>query len=245
MIPTIKIFKTAELLADAFAKELKEKIDRYAQNNEIFNIALSGGNTPIIIYNVICKKYKEKIKWKFVHFYWSDERCVSPVDKESNFGMTFKYLLSNLKIDAKQIHRIRGEENPEKEVQRYSEEIRENVKTINGIPSFDLIMLGMGTDGHVASIFPDSKSLIISENICEATVHPVTKQKRITMTGNLLNNAKEINFIITGENKSEIVYKILVKPDESKKFPALYIHPFNGELIWLLDEEAARLLNED
>jgi 6-phosphogluconolactonase len=242
MEPKIRIFKSKEILAETFVKELIKNINKYSRQNKIFNIALSGGNTPEIIYSTICDKFRDKINWDIVHFYWSDERCVSPLDPESNFGMVFQCLLDNIKIDDTHIHRIRGEENPESEAFRYSQEIKANVRRINNAPEFDLIMLGLGTDGHTASIFPDQMQLLNSGHICDVSVHPVSKQKRITLTGKVLNNSSSVSFIVTGEEKSEIVFKIIKKTDDSLIFPASHINPLKGKLEWWLDDEASRLI---
>ena len=174
--------------------------------------------------------------------FWGDERCVPPDNSESNFGMTKKYLLNFIDIPEKNVHRIYGENNPETEMIRYSEEIKKIVPSKNGFPDFNLIILGLGEDGHTASIFPDQMQVLDSYKICEVTIHPQTSQKRITLTGKAINNSERIVFLITGIGKEEIVKKVI---EERKKiFPAEFINPVSGKLQYFIDSNAASLLNK-
>jgi 6-phosphogluconolactonase len=157
--------------------------------------------------------------------------------------MAKKLLLDNIDIPESNIHRIKGEEEPGHEALRYSDEIISNVPFENGLPSLDLVMLGLGEDGHTASIFPNQIQLINSDKICDVSVNPYTNQKRITLTGTIINNAKTILFIVSGSKKKEIVYKILNKSDGYKVLPASNINPVFGETQWMLDADAAALLN--
>jgi len=234
----LKIFSTKSELALYFCDELVELV---SQNDKIF-LCLSGGSTPEIIFQTLSKKYREKIDWAKVHLFWGDERCVPPDSDESNYGMTKKYLLKFIDIPENNVHRIEGENNPEAEKRRYSEEIKNIVPLKNRFPGFDLVMLGLGEDGHTASIFPDQIQVMNSENICEVAIHPSTGQKRITLTGNVINNAKELIFLVTGESKSEIIKKVI---EERKKiFPAEFINPVCGKLQYYMDSKAASLLNK-
>jgi 6-phosphogluconolactonase len=156
--------------------------------------------------------------------------------------MTQKVLLGKIKIPEGNIHRIRGEDDPEKEAQRYSEEIKNFTTKRNGIPFFDIIFLGLGEDGHTASVFPGNEKLFRSDSICVATIHPATGNKRITFTGRVINNARQIIFVVTGRNKAEIVRKIIDRKDIEKHFPASYVIPVDGSIVWYLDEPAGSLL---
>lgn len=232
----INIYRDKHELAIAFCEELL----KLRKNQEQFNIALSGGSTPKIIFEELSKNYKDKFDWNEIHFYWGDERCVPPDDTESNYGMTKKYLLDHINIPRENIHRIKGENDPVIEAERYSDEIKILVNSKNGLPNFDLVMLGLGEDGHTASIFPDQMNLLHSEKICEVATHPSTGQKRITLTGKVINNSRAVTFLVTGERKSETLNKVLKGKDE--RLPATYIQPFNGSLKYFVDESAARLL---
>ncbi len=207
-------------------------------------LALSGGSTPKIIFQTLAEMYKEKINWSKIHLFWGDERCVPPESDESNYGMTKKYLLDYIDIPKKNVHPVDGNNIPEEETVRYSDEIKNIVRVKNGFPKFDLVILGIGEDGHTASIFPDQMSLLNSEKICEVAVHPGSGQKRITLTGKVINNAEEIIFLITGESKANIVKELFSKDEiKVKKYPAANISPGNGTLEFFMDENAAKLLN--
>jgi len=206
------------------------------------SIVLSGGSTPELIYSVIGDHFSKSIKWENVHFFWGDERCVPPDNPESNFGMTHRSLLKKIKIPASNLHRIRGENDPVKEAFRYSREIDEHTRKREGLPLFDLIILGLGEDGHTASIFPSDATVMESERICEVVSHPLSMQKRITLTGRIINNAYKVTFIVTGRKKAEIVKKIINKCPSVQNLPAFRIVPVYGALSWFLDKGAASLL---
>ncbi|MEO8232203.1 MAG: 6-phosphogluconolactonase [Ignavibacteriota bacterium] len=234
-----KIFSSLDELSEYFSNYLSNQVDL---SNDKFNLVLSGGSTPKYIFQYLASYFKEKIDWNKINIFWGDERCVPPDNLESNFKMADESLLSKINIPEKNIFRIKGEEKPEKEAERYSKVIEQNIPLKNSKPRFDLIMLGLGEDGHTASIFPDQLSLLEEENICSVSVHPVTKQNRITLTGKVINNAKNIVFIATGKNKGKIVSEILNNKNHNKKYPADFIKTINGNMIWLLDESATSLL---
>ena len=236
----IKIFSTKTETVEKFAEYLVELIGKSTSKKKEFYLALSGGSTPQRLFKELKKNYSESIDWQYVHIFWGDERCVSSTDPESNYGMTNKLLLSYLKIPEENIHRIKGEETPEKEARRYSGEIMMNVATKNKLPKFDLIILGIGADGHTASIFPNQIELLNSENYCEVAVHPKTKQKRITITGNVINNANEVVFLVTGKEKAEVISEIINREGECNNYPSSYIQPSWGALTWHLDKAAAK-----
>ncbi len=213
-----------------------------AKINKTFTIALSGGSTPEILFNILSSDYAGSVPWHLVHVFWSDERCVAPDDPESNYGMARRTLLSKIEIPDINIHRIKGEDNPEEEALRYSDEISHFTRSWNGRPVFDLILLGLGEDGHTASIFPGHPELLESGKTCEVTYHPVTFQKRITLTGKVINNADAITFLVTGRKKEVVVEKMFKKDPHSLNYPAAFIVPVNGRLSWYIDSEAGGLL---
>ncbi|MBK8551208.1 MAG: 6-phosphogluconolactonase [Ignavibacteria bacterium] len=202
------------------------------------NIALSGGNTPKLLFEVLAENYRNEIDWRSVNFYWVDERCVRPDDSESNFGMTEKYLLNKIEIPVENVHRVSGENEPEEEAIRYSQVLKENLTIENNFPRFDLTLLGMGDDGHTASIFPDQMEILDSNEICAVAVHPVSGQKRITLTGRVINNSDRVYFLVTGKSKSDIIKIIFEEKNGYLNFPAAHIELTNGELNWYLDKEA-------
>ncbi|MEJ2492808.1 MAG: 6-phosphogluconolactonase [Ignavibacteriaceae bacterium] len=258
---SILIFKDADELAKAFCSELEKIITSY--NNHGFNIALSGGSTPLKIFKILSSEYKDKIDWKIVRIFWGDERCVPPESNESNYGTAKKLLIDKINIPGENIFRVKGENDPVGEAIRYSEIIKANIKTENNFPvgeairyseiikaniktennfpAFDLTMLGVGEDGHTASIFPNQLHLLNSVRICETALHPETKQNRITITGKVINNSKRIFILVNGKNKAEIIKRIM-EDKNSGTLPAQNIEAKNGTLNWYLDQNAAQLL---
>lgn len=235
----IRIYNNPIEVAEKFAEYLSELIS--AKNGPV-HIALSGGSTPKLLFSHLSTNYK-KIDWNQVHLYWGDERCVPPTDKESNYKMTTETLLSHIHIPSANIHRVLGENDPETEALRYSEEIKKTVPDANGLPRFDLVMLGMGDDGHTASIFPHQIELLESDKICAIGTNPQSGQKRVTITGKVINNAACVVFLVTGSSKTEKVFEVHKKEKDYKKYPASYINPSNGNLIWFMDKDAARLIS--
>jgi 6-phosphogluconolactonase len=228
----MNISKTPEVQADNFVRQLIIWLGETSQTT--FHLVLSGGKTPSHLFSILAGKYKDKIPWQKIHFWWGDERMVPASDPESNFGNAYRLLFSRIELSENQIHRINGEADPKKEVERYGSEVRSLVPAFEGWPSFDLIMLGLGEDGHTASIFPDQLKLLNSDQITGIALHPTTGRQRITLTGKVLNNAKRVAFLITGESKSRIYNEIIHNTDNSIVYPASHINPL-GELHWFIN----------
>jgi 6-phosphogluconolactonase len=240
---TIKISESQYELAAGLAGEISELINRAAFRKTPLTIALSGGGTPRLLFELLGERYSERTDWNYVHFFWGDERCVAPDDPESNYGMTKSVFLDKINIPASNIHRIRGESVPDREAVRYSGEIRRFTRPVNNLPEFDVILLGLGEDGHTASIFPKNRELLFSDRICEVAVHPLTGQKRVTITGPVINNAGSIYFLVTGAAKAEVVADVIEKPGEVS-YPAASVAPVHGIIKWYLDLDAASMLNQ-
>jgi len=238
----VKIFDTPEKLAESFAKEFSDRLKVDSRKKDKINVALSGGSTPKLFFQILADKYKDKINWRKINLFWADERCEPPENPESNYGMTKDFLLDYIPIPAKNIHRVRGEDEPEKEAIRYSREISDNVNFKNEFPQFDIILLGIGEDGHTASIFPNQIQLMESPKICGVSVHPASGQKRITLTGRVINNASYIAFLVTGKGKAKVVSQNLNSSVESNNYPVAKIAPVDGILEWYLDKDAAGYL---
>jgi 6-phosphogluconolactonase len=238
MGPVTGIFRNTEELSHYFAEILELKVGQTLPGR-YFSIALSGGSTPKKVFEYISKEFKGRVDWDKLLIFWGDERCVGPGNAESNFRMAKESLLDHVPIPAEQVFRIKGEDEPAGEALRYEGLVRKNIQLANGIPQFDMVMLGLGDDGHTASIFPGNLHLFHTDRLFDTAFHPVTRQKRITVTGKVINNAKMVIFLVTGESKSERAATIIGKREGWEKFPAAYIQPGNGELIWLLDEAAA------
>lgn len=236
----LHIFKTPEEVANEFADQMINWIQQYSGKS--FHLAFSGGKTPDLLFSVLAEKYGDSELWQKVHFWWVDERMVTPEHPESNFGVAQQLLFRKVNIPEQNIHRIKGENDPEQEALSYSRQIRENLPHESNWPVFDLILLGMGDDGHTASIFPDQMNLLNSVQICEVAVHPQSGQKRVTLTGKVINNARKICFLVTGENKAQRLYEIFSDPGKAAFLPAAHIHPESGNLIWVMDVIASKLL---
>ncbi|MCX6259588.1 MAG: 6-phosphogluconolactonase [Bacteroidia bacterium] len=238
----IKIFPTPQSLAESLALDLVNKIREADTRDYPFAIALSGGNTPKLLFSILGDQFANFAKWNKVHFFWVDERCVPPDDSESNFAMTNEVFLSRIDIPQENIHRIKGEDDPVKEAERYSKEISNFTVQRAGLPFFNVILLGLGEDGHTASVFPGNERLFLSDKICITAVYPSTGQKRITITGKVINNSANIIFLVTGKNKAMIVNNIVRQRDNNKQFPASYVKNADGRIFWYLDEAAGLLL---
>lgn len=237
----IQISKSVDELSEQFAQLLIVKVNK---SKDDFNIALSGGSTPKNIFEYLAAHHQNTIAWQKVNFFWGDERCVPASDSESNYKMAYQSLLSRLQIPDLNIFRIKGENDPQNEESEYSEIVKKQLPQIDNIPKFDLVMLGLGEDGHTASIFPNQKSLLEAEKIYATAVHPETGQKRITLTGRVINNASTIVFIVTGNNKAKVVSEIINQKENYKYYPASSIKSQRGELYWLLDESAASQIKQ-
>jgi len=242
--PGIHIFPSIEKLAEFFAGSISQSIAEISGSRP-FYLALSGGTTPREIFRFLSENYKEKIEWPKVMIFWGDERCVSPFSDESNYRMAYETLIKKIDIPAGNIFRIEAEKDPEKEAERYSEIVENLLPHEMGKPRFDLFMLGLGEEGHTASIFPGNIHLFNSEKLFEVSQHPSTGQKRITATGRLINNARRVCFLVTGENKAEKVAQIIQRKPGWQDLPASLVNPTDGRLFWLLDDTASRMLIKD
>ncbi len=233
----VRIFDDPKEVVKALAKEIYNLTISSKQPR--INIALSGGNSPALLFSKMAKKYNESISWERIHFWWGDERCVPPENKDSNFKMANDLLFSKVQVPEENIHRIKGENNPDEEAERYTREIEENLNYRGNNPVFDLVILGLGEDGHTASIFPDQVELFEEERICAVSQHPITGQNRITLTGRVLNNASRVFFLVVGTKKAQRLSEIMNDDEAAKLLPAYYISPNVGKLIWFVDKAAA------
>ncbi len=226
--------KNPEELAETFALQLINWVSE--SKSDTYHLALSGGKTPSLLFSLLAGKYVTAVCWEKIHFWWGDERMVEPNNLESNFGAVNKFLFSKINLNQNQIHRIKGEADPTKEAKRYGLQINSWIPINNDWPEFDLIMLGLGDDGHTASIFPDQMLLLESAEVTGIATHPLTGQQRITLTGKVLNNAKKVAFMISGESKAGIFNEIIQDSGNALKYPATFIRPLFGELHWFGDE---------
>ncbi len=232
-------FKDKKALALSFCERLHKSIGSV----EDFHLALSGGSTPRIIFETLASKYHKTLAWDKLHIYWGDERCVPPEHAESNYKMAIDTFLTKVEIPKNQIHRMKGEVFPDVEAERYGGLLKDRLPQKSQLPEFDLIMLGLGDDGHTVSIFPHQIDLWDTPKTCVVAEHPVTGQQRISLTGQVINNAKEVCFLVTGRGKAKIVRELLESDENKMVYPASLVNPTSGKLLWYLDETAASELS--
>ncbi|MGC6248740.1 6-phosphogluconolactonase [Bisgaard Taxon 45] len=224
------------------AQQAVEKIAQafltYSLEGRPVHISLSGGSTPKLLFKTLAQApYNTEIQWQNLHFWWGDDRMVPPTDPESNYGEVQKLLFDHIQIPAQNIHRIHGEEPVEKELKRFEQELSAVVPE----QVFDWIILGMGTDGHTASLFPHQTDFE-DPNLAVIAKHPETGQIRISKTAKLIEQAKRVTYLVTGGSKAEILKEIQTIPAEQLPYPAAKIQAKHGVTEWYLDKDAAKLL---
>ncbi|HOT13584.1 MAG TPA: 6-phosphogluconolactonase [Bacteroidales bacterium] len=231
MGPTITTLRNTFEIASYIAHKLDKKLD--AKKSTI-NIAISGGNTPKEIFKHWSSHFKNEINWRNISFYWVDERCVPSSSSESNYGEAKRLFFDKVLTTQDNVFPIVGDNKPHEEVFILNSLVQSKLPQKNNLPVFDLILLGMGTDGHTASIFPGQLELFNLDEAYTTSVNPHTGQKRITLTGKTINNANEVCFIITGSDKKLIIDEIINKKGNWQSYPASFI--INDNLEWIIEE---------
>ncbi|MDB9822597.1 6-phosphogluconolactonase [Deltaproteobacteria bacterium] len=212
-------------------------------NKGHFVTAISGGISPGYMHRLLAEdSYLSKIPWSKTHIFWVDERCVPENDTASNYGEARRDFLDIVPIPSDQIHNMPVEVSPEEGAQSYQQELIKFFRLKRGeLPVFDLIFMGIGPDGHTASLFPGNRALEENKRLILSVKGGDPRVHRLTMTFPVLNNARKTAFLVSGNSKSEILWKVLKQ--RQKGLPAQMIKPVKGELIWLIDREAASLLD--
>jgi 6-phosphogluconolactonase len=240
---SVLVFASADELAAFFTDKLIKAMASL-KAGQYFSLLLSGGSTPRMVYEYLSRN-QNSIPWQRLQLFWGDERCVPPDQDESNYKMVKNSLLDHVPIPSDNIFRIKGESDPQTEAVRYAETLSNRVPSKNGLPCFDLVMLGLGDDGHTASLFPNDTKNLFSEGLFEVAAHPESGQRRVTATLQLINNARTIVFLVTGKSKAGMLARILGKGGENypasmwENYPAALVEAKNGEVIWLVDQDAA------
>jgi 6-phosphogluconolactonase len=241
---------THEMLICADAAELaQESARRFAELAEVstndagrFTVALSGGSTPKAMFQILAEKpFADSLPWRSIYFFWGDERCVPPEHADSNFRMANETLLSKVPIPRENIFRILAEdEDHESAAAGYSETLRKFFA--DEWPHFDLVFLGMGADGHTASLFPGTTALRVNDRIAVDNYVEKLQSWRITLTAASINRARNIIFLVAGEDKAPALNEVISGPRNPELYPSQLIEPSHGALLWMLDEAAASLL---
>ena len=228
-------------LATATATQIAQDIIRAIEERGNCCIALSGGQTPRPVYHNLSKAaFGASIDWSKVQIFFVDERMVPPSDPASNFGMVQQELLSHIKIPTQNVHRIQGELDAMQAGEMYDKELR--IAFPNAVPQFDLILLGVGEEGHTASLFPGSAALHETERYAVANFVAVQNAWRVTLTLPVINNARKIIFLVSGIAKSQIISALSHAKTGEQILPATMVQPTAGTTQWMLDTEAASLL---
>jgi 6-phosphogluconolactonase len=241
----LKICEDPAALALAAAEEIAGSAEAAIASQGRFTIALSGGSTPRPIYRLLAEEpYRDRILWDRVYVFWGDERHVAPDHPDSNFGMAHDELLSKVPLPADNIHRVRAEKpDAERAAREYEWTLRSAFNLDEGqVPRFDLALMGLGPDGHTASLFPGSDALRERARLVVAPWVSEQSAFRITMTLPVFNHAACALFVVSGEEKAEALRSVLEGDLQPDRFPAQGVRPHDGRLVWFADRAAARLL---
>ena len=237
---SIAIYPDTETLSQEAAQYIVRVAQEAIASHRRFTIALSGGSTPKKLYALLAEEpYRSQIDWSLVDIFWSDERCVPPSDSESNYLMAQQVLLSKIPIPANQVHRMPADQSDRDAASyAYTLEMQQTIGS-ESVPSFDLIQLGMGPEGHTASLFPGQASLHEQQRLVMPVTVPKPPPPRLTFTPRLLNAASHVLFLVTGAEKQDAVKAVLEGEFQPDEYPAQIVQPTKGEVTWMLDTSAA------
>lgn len=226
---------------EALSQTAAERFVALAQRHDPFTVALSGGSTPGRLYALLAASpFREQIPWESVHIFWGDERCVPPEDPGSNYRLACEALLDHVPLPERNIHRVRGEWEPEVAAQAYTKDLRGFFQA--SWPVFNLVLLGMGSDGHTASLFPGSDALREGTRPAVGVIanYQDRPARRVTLTAPAINAAQEVIFLVSGADKAETLQAVLEGPYQPYNLPAQLVQPTQGQLLWLVDNAAGR-----
>lgn len=234
-----RVYPDSERLADAAADHFVEQARQAIAARGRFAVALAGGSTPRAMLTRLAQSpRREQVDWGRVHVFWGDERCVPPDTDASNYRMAADALLAHVAIPANNIHRLRGEERPALAALAYEEDLRAFFRTPDW-PTFDLVLLGLGENGHTASLFPGGHALCADRRWSVAQYVEIIGMWRLTLTPPVINHAAQVTFLVSGASKAHIVYAVTRGPYAPEVLPAQLVQPPTGHLLWLLDKVAA------
>ncbi|HWN07720.1 MAG TPA: 6-phosphogluconolactonase [Pyrinomonadaceae bacterium] len=241
--PHISVFETPEQLAEAAAERFVKVANHAQESSGRFSVALAGGRTPKRVYELLATEgFRNRVEWSRVYVFFGDERCVPLDHAQSNYAMAHSALLSKVPLPAGNVFRIAGEGDPTEGARAYEAELSQFFAPVARL-RFDLVLLGMGADGHTASLFPESNALEETFQLVVPTKSP-QEQCRITLTLGALNTAARTIFLVTGEEKAATLSKVLQRQSGSLRLPASLIKPNDGTLEWFVDRKAASGLQQ-
>lgn len=243
----LRIYHDVSELSHAAAENVCAALVQAAQMQSRASIALSGGNTPAALYQLLAvEPYATHIPWGRVHIFWGDERCVPPTEEGSNFKQANDLLLSRVAVPPENIHRVHGELPPTEAATHYAQTLAQHATAGREWPRFDMVLLGMGEDGHTASLFPGAIS--DAEKTQPALAVTANYQgrpaNRVTLTPRVFNEARQVLFLVAGAGKAEAIRAVLKGYANPAQWPASRIRPTLGTVTWMLDKAAARLLQQ-
>ena len=253
----IRIYRDPEELARKAARRFARLADQYVIGSGKFTVALSGGSTPKAMFSLLAgDTFRDTVPWASIYFFWGDERSVPPDHPDSNYRMAMETLLSKVPVPPQNIFRVPADiSEPERAAEEYAATLthfftagpgatKSGTAPLSSLPRFDLVFLGMGPDGHTASLFPHTAALQAGEQIVVTNYVEKLKAHRITLTAATINNARNVTFLVAGEDKSDALKSVLEGAYQPDLYPSQLIRPANGTLLWMVDEAAARLLSE-
>jgi 6-phosphogluconolactonase len=238
----LNIFNTENEVLGALAEHFVNIATQSISAKGKFSVALSGGNSPKKLYELLADKYHDQLEWEKVYFFFGDERNVPQTDKDSNYLMAKNALFIPLMIDADHVFPVDTSLSPAEAAKKYEEEVEEFFDEDE--PSFDLVLLGLGDNSHTASLFPHTPVLHDRTPGVKVVFLPDQNVYRITLNAPLINEAKHIAFLVYGEGKAIAVHHVLEDDEDIEEYPAQLIEPIVGEIEWFLDEAAAANLEE-
>lgn len=238
----LHIYKNKEEMSEALASWMCDVIESTLKEQEFFTLVLSGGSTPQLLYKtLVSDKFKDKINWGRIHVFWGDERVVPYADERNNARMAHELLLNKIDIPANHVHIMRTDIEPNFSTDAYRKMLHDFFD--NTSTTFDLVLLGMGDDGHTLSLFPGSPIIEERKYWVNSVYNQEQEMYRITLMPKIVNKAAKIAFMVDGEKKAKMLQQVLQGDFEPSKFPAQIIKPENGEIHWFVDEDAAQDLH--
>jgi 6-phosphogluconolactonase len=234
--PFIQVVADADAMAATAAERIIQLADAAIAARQVFSIALSGGNTPKTLFELLASPaYVRRVSWQSWEIYFSDERCVPPDDPQSNYRMARLAMLDRVPISPTNVHRMPGEIEPQQAATQYGQLLKDKF----GEGGLDVILLGMGDDGHTASLFPGTAALNETHHRCVANFVPQLKTWRLTMTAPFINRAAEVMILVAGAAKAQRLAEVLEGPRDPQRLPIQLIQPNPGRLLWIMDRAAA------
>lgn len=238
----VRVLADAAAVSRAAAEEFVRLAAEAARERGVFSVALSGGSTPKAAFALLASELADAVPWDRTHVFWGDERHVGPDDAESNYRMANEAMLSKVPLPPENVHRILAEKPAAADAaDAYAREL-EAFFGPGAAPRFDLVLLGMGPDGHTASLFPGTAALSETARTVVANHVPKLDTDRITLTAPVINAAREVRFLVAGDDKAEALHAVLDGPPEATTYPSQLVRPVEGHLVWIVDRAAARLL---